>query len=217
MCVLYCVQDLEHDDLLTRAARLAPVAAWEAAAAAANNAQHARILRANSSSVINTREGSSSPRGKAALQQHVGLLRDLGRKALRATVVAVHLLLQQQQQEQGNRVSSGSPDDMQVDAAGGASNALANTPGPVSVSPAVQQSSSLPPAPALFGSCADTAAGRRETLLHFLGLLLQEQVMCLGPWCEPWRFRPQRGQLRLLTLQAAQVRTVALGCFGGAG
>lgn len=162
------MQDLQHDDLLTEAAGMAPVSAWRKAAAAAGGSprQHRRSV---------SREGSSSPRSHdspGSLRQRVQLLWQMGRRALRATVVAVHLL--QQQQQGGNAAAR----------------------------------SSLPAGalPQQYVPGAGAAAHRREVLLHHLGVMLQDQASCLSPWFEPWRFRPQRTPLRLLTLQAAQVR-----------
>lgn len=160
------MQDLQQDDLLTEAAGMAPVSAWRKAAAAAGGSprQHRRSVSG---------EGSSSPRSHdsspGSLRQRVQLLWQMGRRALRATAVAVHLLQQQQQQGGGGAVRAGALPQQYVPGAG-------------------------------------AAAHRREVLLHHLGVMLQDQASCLSPWFEPWRFRPQRTPLQLLTLQAAQVR-----------
>jgi hypothetical protein len=92
----------------------------------------------------------------------------VGRKALRASVVAIHLLQQQCQDAD--------------DAAG------------------------LGALPRQYTAGLGAAAYRKEALLNHLAVMLQDQASCLGPWFEPWRFKPQRTPLRLLMLQASQVR-----------
>jgi hypothetical protein len=190
LCCMYCVQDLGQDDLLTEAAGMAPVSAWRKAAAAAGGVPRNR-RRSDS------REGSSSPSGSGLLQQHVATLRQMGRKALRATVIAVHLLHRQQQQQTQQQclLSAGQTGSRHaivtgMDTAGGSSSSAGD--GVV-----------LP----WQYSAGHAAAGfRAEALLNHLGLLLMDQSLCLGPWFEPWRARPERTQLRQAMLQAAQVR-----------
>lgn len=189
------------EDLLSEAAAQAPAAAWQnaaavAAAAAATTSAHP------GGGASSSREGSSSPRSQgAATAQHVRTLLHLGGKALRATVIAVELLRRQQQSlcsdDHSSRPSSpgcvtGTAAMRFCAAAGDAGGGVADAEGSAVLG--------------RFRPGAEVFSCRRRSLLIHLQVLLQEQVMCLGPWFEPWRFRPERTPLRLLTLQAAQVR-----------
>jgi hypothetical protein len=198
------LQALEDDDLLSEAAALAPVAAWRKAAAAAASRTQPRHLGGS-------RDGSS-PRGGSnstvAMEQHAKLLRQLGRNALRATAVALQLL---QQQQPPQRQRQGLVDGDQAVSAAAAAAGLSEQGAAAAVAAA--------PVASLCGGgnlpsrlCPGQEASThvREDLLHHLGVLLQDQAACLGPWFEPWRFRPQRTQLRQLMLHAAQARPSSL-------
>jgi hypothetical protein len=188
-CCMYCVQDFGQDDLLTEAAGMAPVSAWRKAAAAGGVPQNRR--RSHS------REGSSSPSGSGLLQQHVATLRQMGQKALRATVIAVHLLhRQQQQQTQQQCLLSAGPT--------GSRHAIVTVAGTAGGSSSSAGDGMV--LPWQYSAGHDAAGFRAEALLNHLGLLLMDQSLCLGPWFEPWRARPQRTQMRQTMLQAAQVR-----------
>lgn len=178
--LLLLLQDLSQEDLLTEAAGMAPVSAWRKAAAAAAATAPASALQHQRRS-SSSREGSSSPRdqGSGALRQEVQILWQMGRKALRATVIAIHLL-QQQQQQQGIVPSS--------TAGAGAGTAAV--------------------LPKQYRPGLGAVAYRKEALLNHLGVTLLDQASCLSPWFEPWRFRPQRTPLRLLMLDAAKVCVV---------
>jgi hypothetical protein len=170
--VLWLLQDLSHEDLLTEAAGMAPVAAWRKAATAAAASAAAATGTTPHPRRSNSREGSSSPRGQGArsLRQQVQTLWQIGRKALRASVVAIHLLQQQQQCQD-------------ADGAEG-----------------------LGALPRQYTAGLGAAVYRMKALLNHLAVMLQDQASCLSPWFEPWRFKPPRTPLRLLMLQAAQVR-----------
>jgi len=189
------------EDLLSEAAAQAPAAAWQKAAAAAATAAAAAVTSTQpGGGASSSREGSSSPRSQGvATAQHVRTLLHLGRKALRATVVAVELLRKQQQSTCSDpRSSPSSAGRLMPTAAMRFCAAAGDAGGGV----AAEGSAVL----GRFGPGAEVLSCRRRSLLIHLQVLLQEQVMCLGPWFEPWRFRPERTPLRLLTLQAAQVR-----------
>lgn len=198
-------QDPNDKDLVTEAAGSAPVSSWRKAAARAGLAgncgssigQHQQLPgaattssdaaareRRSSSPSDNREEGGGSGQG-VLLQQRLQTLEGVFRRALRATLIAVHLLQnqqnRQQQQQRQQLVVSGS-------------SAAATQAGSGAVPAAVWQ---LLPA-----SCGATAA----QLLNQLAAVLREQAMCLAPWYEPWRFRPARDRSRQLLLQAAQVR-----------
>lgn len=196
LCCMYCVQDLGQDDLLTEAAGMAPVSAWRKAAAAAAAGGVPRHRRRSDS-----REGSSSPSGSGLLQQHVATLRQMGRKALRATVIAVHLLHRQQQQTQQQCLLSAGPT--------GSRHAIVTAAGTAGGSSSSAGDGMV--LPWQYSAGHDAAGFRAEALLNHLGLLLMDQSLCLGPWFEPCRAPPQRTQLRQGMLQAAQVRA----CNGG--
>jgi hypothetical protein len=202
---IYFPETSSPDDLLEEAAAAAPVAAWRKAAAAGWRASGG-CRGSNGSSGRDGNGNSSSSAGVEVreLQGSLRTLRGLTRKALRATAVATHLLQQQQQQGEDSKQQQGSLQ-----------------PSSNETAVIVLSSSLLLPQQGhggddIFEQGQEAHTARRDALLNHLGMLLQDQAVCLGPWFEPWCFRPGRNRLRLLTLQAAEVGTAAPGEIHGA-
>jgi hypothetical protein len=206
---IYYPDSSSPDDLFEEAAQAAPVSAWRKAAAAAEAAR--RLCGGhNGSNGSSGRDGGGGGGSSSAgidvreLQGSLQTLRTLTRKALRATAVAAHLL-QQQQQQQEETACKQQQDGLQISCNGSDTAFVAVSSSPMQLSDAEGRSGSD-----MFEQGQEAWAARRATLLNHLGVLLHDQAVCLGPWFEPWRFRPRRDGLRLLTLQAAEVGGAAV-------